>query len=62
MKKRFKLLKRDSRILILRWETDGVLFGPDWQCIASFANAEPHQEERVNTIVRLLNECDRHSE
>ena len=57
MKKRYKLLKRDSRILILHWETDGMLFGHDWICIASFENVEANQE-RVKTIIRLMNECD----
>lgn len=61
MKKRYKLLKQNSKILILHWETDGMLFGPDWVCIASFENVEANQE-RVKTIIRLMNECDKHTE
>lgn len=61
MKKRYKLLKQNSRILILHWETDGMLFGPEWVCIASFENAGANQE-RIKTIIRLMNECDKHTE
>lgn len=61
MKKRFKLLNRKGKILILRWDVDGRLFGPDWECIASFENVESNQE-RVKTIIRLMNECDKHTE
>lgn len=38
-----------------------MLFGPDWVCIASFENAEANHE-RVKTIIRLMNECDKHTE
>lgn len=61
MKKRFKLLNQKGKILILRWDVDGRLFGPDWECIASFENVESNQE-RVKTIIRLMNECDKHTE
>lgn len=61
MKKRYKLLKQNSKILILHWETDGMLFGPDWVCVASFEKVEANQE-RVKTIIRLMNECDKHTE
>ena len=61
MKKRFKLLNRKGKILILRWDVDGRLFGPDWECIASFENVESNQE-RVKTIIRLMNECDKNTE
>lgn len=61
MKKRFKLLNQKGKILILRWDVDGKLFGPDWECVASFENVEANQE-RVKTIIRLMNECDKHTE
>ncbi len=62
MKKRFKLLNdKRGRILLLKWETDGVLFGPDWGCIAAFDNTD-NNLERCKTIIRLMNECDKHTD
>lgn len=61
MKKRFKLLIRNGKILMLKWEADGKLFGSDWDCIAAFDNVDTNLE-RVKTIIRLMNECDKHSE
>lgn len=61
MKKRFKLLHRNGKIHILKWETDGKLFGPEWECIATFDNVHSNQE-RVKAIIQLMNLCDKHSE
>jgi hypothetical protein len=36
MKKRYKLLEKNGKVHILHWVTDGVLFGPDWESIATF--------------------------
>ena len=60
MKKRFKLLNRKGKILILKWEVAGRLFGPGWDCVAVFDNVDTNQE-RVKTIVGLMNECDKHT-
>lgn len=57
MKKRFKLRKQSDKILILRWQDDGVLFGPQWECITSFDNIGDNIE-MCKTIVQLLNKCD----
>ena len=61
MKKRFKLLNQNGRILILRWDIDGKLFGPDWECVASFDNVDSNLE-RVKKIIGLMNECDNFKE
>lgn len=61
MKKRFKLLNQKGKILILKWEVEGRLFGPDWDCIAAFENVDGNLD-RVKTIIRLMNECDKHTE
>lgn len=60
MKKRFKMLNRANKIYILRWTVDGKLFGPDWEEIATFDN-QASNVERCKTIIRLLNECDKHT-
>lgn len=60
MKKNFKHLEKNGRIYIMRWIDDGVLFGPDWESIASF-DKNPPNLERCKTITRLLNECDKHT-
>lgn len=60
MKKRFKLLNRVGKILILHWSSDGKLFGPDWEAIAAFDDKDSNIE-RCRTIIRLMNECDKHT-
>ena len=55
MKKRFKMIKKNGKVYLLQWVTEGKLFGPDWDLIASFG--EQHIE-RCKQIVKLLNECD----
>lgn len=61
MKKRFKLLEKGGRIFLLHWTTDGVLFGPDWERIATFSSDIANMD-RCKEIIRLMNECDRHTE
>lgn len=61
MKKRFKLLERQGKIHILRWEADCKLFGPEWDCIARFDNKELNKE-RCKQIIKLMNECDKHTD
>lgn len=61
MKKRFKLLNQNGKVLILKWVDDGKLFGSDWDCIAMFENVDANQE-RVKAIIRLMNECDKHTD
>lgn len=60
MKKIFKRTCRMGKIHILRWTVDGKLFGPEWDTIAQFDDNGPNSE-RCTRIVRLLNECDRHT-
>ncbi len=60
MKKRFKLRKQSGKITILRWQSEGVLFGPQWEGITTFDNAE-NNLERCKAIIRLMNECDEHT-
>lgn len=61
MKKRYKMLCRSGKVLILHWETDGKLFGPDWEVIAKFDDNDQNQQ-RCKTIIRLMNECDKHTD
>lgn len=61
MKKRYKRLEKGGRIFILHWTTEGMLFGPDWERVASFDKNESNLE-RCKTIIRLLNACDMHTE
>ena len=61
MKKRYKRLEKGGRIFILHWTTDGMLFGPDWERVASFERNGPNLE-RCKTIIKLMNECDTHKE
>lgn len=61
MRKKFKLLTDQNKIFILKWEVDGRLFGPDWNCIATFDNVD-NNLERARSIIRLMNKCDNHSE
>lgn len=61
MKKRYKLLEKASHIYILHWETEGLLFGPEWKIAAKFARCDSNLE-RCKEVVRLMNECDRHTE
>lgn len=60
MKKRFKLRDRHGKIHILQWVTDGVLFGPNWESVASFESNESNMT-RCKTIVQLMNKCDKHT-
>lgn len=57
MKKRYKLLDKQGKLRILRWATDGKLFGPDWECMATFDKRNDNME-RCKTIIKLMNECD----
>lgn len=61
MKKRYKLLEKNGKVHILHWVTDGVLFGPDWESIATFDKQDSNLE-RCKTIIRLMNECDKHTD
>lgn len=61
MKKRYKLLEKTAHIYILYWETEGVLFGPEWKIIAKFTKCDSNLE-RCKSVIRLMNECDRHTE
>lgn len=61
MKKRFKLLEKTEHVYILRWETDGMLFGPEWVIVAKFPINGPNIE-RCKQIIRLMNECDRQND
>ena len=60
MKKRYKLLKSGKCVFILRWVADGKLFGPDWEESGRFDN-NAGNIERCKAIIRLMNECDRHT-
>ena len=60
MKKRYKLLKSNGSIHILRWASRGVLFGPQWEAIATFDNRD-NNIERCKQIVQIMNECDKHT-
>lgn len=60
MKKRFKLRKKSGKIFILRWQSEGVLFGPQWEGIITFDNVD-NNIDRCKAIVRLMNECDQHT-
>ncbi len=59
--KNFKRTERNGKIHIVHRETDGVLFGPCWATIATFDNKDDNLE-RCKTIVRLMNECDKHTD
>ncbi len=61
MKKRYKHLERNGKIYILHWESEGRLFGPAWDCVATFDNKDTNLE-RCKSIIRLMNECDKHTE
>ncbi len=61
MKKRFKLLNRVGKIYILHWTVDGKLFGADWEAVAVFEDNDSNRE-RCKAIIRLMNECDRHTD
>lgn len=60
MKKRFKLRKQSGKIIILRWQCEGVLFGPQWESICAFDNINNNMD-RCKTIIQLMNECDEHT-
>ncbi len=60
MKKRFKLLRRGCRIYILRWVSEGKLFGADWEVIGRFHN-DSDNFNRCRQIIRLMNQCDMHT-
>lgn len=57
MKKRYKMLVRGEMIYILRWETDGKLFGADWDVSAKFLNT-PDNLAMCRQIIKLMNKCD----
>ena len=57
MKKRFKFAVKVGKVYILRWQSDGTLFGAQWEAISFFDEA-PGNRERCRKIVRLMNECD----
>lgn len=61
MKKRYKILNRSGTIHILHWVVDGKLFGPGWETVATFGDTASNIE-RCKTIIRLMNECDKHTE
>lgn len=60
MRKRYKLLVKNGKVHILHWESDGKLFGPEYDCIASFDHKTANVD-RCKSIVRLMNECERHT-
>ena len=60
MKKQYKLLNKNGTIYLLRWAVKGGLFGPRWESLACFDNRNGNIERR-KTIVRLMNECDKHT-
>ena len=60
MMKRFKFLCKCGRIHIMRWKSEGKLFGPEWETIASFDMNESNGRD-VRSIVTTLNRCDRNS-
>lgn len=60
MRKAYKRLERNGRIYILHLETEGVLFGPTWSSVAS-CESNKSNLERYKAIVRLLNECETHT-
>ncbi len=57
MKKQYKLLSKNGKILILHWAEDGKLFGSDWEHIASFVSTDENKL-RCKKIVQLMNECN----
>ena len=59
MKKRYKWLEKNGKLYILHWSAEGRLFGADWDSVAGF-EANPENRERCKTIIRLMNECDKH--
>lgn len=59
MKRAFRQKVIGDRVYILK---NGVgLFGPQLESIATFDNKDGNFE-RVKQIMKLLNECDRHTE
>ncbi len=59
MKKQFKWLAANGRVLVLR-RTIG-LFGEQWECCGNF-NDRDGNSGRCKQIVKLLNECDKHTD
>lgn len=60
MTKRFKHLTKNGKVYLLHFVTDGVLFGSGWRCLASFDETRGNIK-RCESITRLLNECDSHT-
>lgn len=60
MKKRYKLLVRSGKVHILHWVTDGALFGPDWESVATFDDVDSNLE-RCKRIIQIMNECDKYT-
>lgn len=59
MKKRFKQKASHGRLFILKAAVG--LFGPQLDVVAAFDDRDGNRE-RVKSIVKQLNECDRHTE
>lgn len=55
MKKRFKMIKRNGRVYLLQWVSEGKLFGPGWEQMTSFGE---HHAQECKQIIKLLNQCD----
>ena len=59
MKKNYKWLMKNGKVYLLH-RTVG-LFGEQWECFGSFDNKDCNSE-RSKTIIKLLNQCDLHTE
>lgn len=60
MKKRYKLRVHRMTVYILRWVTEGKIFGPDWEEVGRF-DSNPENIRRCKNIIRQMNECDAHT-
>lgn len=59
MKKNFKWLVKNGRVLLLR-RTVG-LFGEQWECFGNFDNKDGNAI-RCRQIIKRLNQCAQHTE
>lgn len=59
MKKNFKWLVKEGRVLLLRRVVG--LFGEQWECFGTFDDKDGNAE-RGKQIIRQLNECVLHTD
>ena len=59
MKKNFKWLLKNGRVMLLR-RTVG-LFGEQWECFGNFDD-KAGNVTNAKQIIKLLNECAKHTE